>query len=108
MEQDLSPQQVAQLAERGDVTLVDVREPYEWEAGRLAGARHVPLERLGEVARELDGTIVFYCRVGGRSAMAADAFRAAGLPAHNLAGGLLAWERAGLPLEPEDGQVAPH
>lgn len=108
MENDLSPAQVAELARRGEVTLVDVREPYEHEAGHIAGDRHIPLERLGEAAGQLDGPVVFYCRVGARSAMAAEAFRAAGLPAQNMAGGLLAWERTGLPLEPEGGSVAPH
>lgn len=108
MEDDLSPAEVAELARRGDVTLVDVRERYEWDAGRIKGARHVPLEQLGEAASELGGPVVFYCRVGARSAMATEAFRAAGLPARNMAGGLLAWERSGLPLEPEGGSVAAH
>ena len=108
MEHDLSPVEVAELARRGEVTLVDVREPYEHEAGHIAGDRHIPLERLAQAAAELDGPVVFYCRVGARSAMAAEAFRAAGVPARNLAGGLLAWERSGLPLEPEGGSVAPH
>lgn len=107
MERDLSPEQVAELARNG-VTLVDVREPYEWAAGRIAGARHIPLEQLGEAAAQLDGTVIFYCRIGGRSLMAADAFRAAGIDARNLAGGLMAWVRSGLPLEPENGTVAPH
>jgi hydroxyacylglutathione hydrolase/adenylyltransferase/sulfurtransferase len=40
--------------------------------------------------------------------MAADAFRRAGFDAYSLAGGLLAWERQGLPLEPADGRVASH
>jgi rhodanese-related sulfurtransferase len=52
--------------------------------------------------------VVFYCRVGARSAMAADAFRNAGFDAHTLAGGLLAWVDAGLPLGPEGGHVAAH
>ena len=108
MEHDLTPQEVAELAGRGEVTLVDVREPYEYEAGHIAGARHVPLERLGQTAAELEGPLVFYCRVGARSAMAAEAFRSSGLPARNMAGGLVAWERSGLPLEPEGGSVAPH
>jgi len=49
--------------------------------------------------------VVFVCRVGGRSAMATEAFRQAGFDAYNLAGGVLAWERSGLPLT---GSVAPH
>jgi rhodanese-related sulfurtransferase len=53
-----------------------------------------------------DRPVVFYCRSGSRSAMATDAFRGAGFDAHNMAGGLLEWHAAGLPLEPSDGYVA--
>jgi rhodanese-related sulfurtransferase len=90
-----------------DVQLVDVREPHEFEAGRIAGARHVALGRLAEEADSLDRSrpIVFYCRVGGRSAMATQAFQASGYDAHNLAGGVVAWTVSGLPFE---GRVADH
>jgi rhodanese-related sulfurtransferase len=50
--------------------------------------------------------VVFYCRSGSRSAMATEAFRGAGFNAHNMVGGLLEWNAAGLPLEPADGYVA--
>jgi rhodanese-related sulfurtransferase len=50
--------------------------------------------------------VVFYCRSGSRSAMATEAFRGAGFDAHNMVGGLLEWNAAGLPLEPADGYVA--
>ena len=49
--------------------------------------------------------MLFYCRSGNRSGMAAEAFREAGYDAHNLAGGIEAWAEAGRPLEPEDGEV---
>jgi rhodanese-related sulfurtransferase len=49
---------------------------------------------------------VFYCRSGSRSALAAQAFAAAGFEAHNLDGGLKAWVKDGLPIEPADGHVA--
>ena len=52
--------------------------------------------------------VVFYCRVGGRSAMAASAFRRAGYDAYTMTGGLVAWEARGLPLEPDGGRVAEH
>lgn len=94
--------------ERGEIQLIDVREPYEWEAGRIAGARHLELAQLSEGADTLerDRPVVFYCRSGSRSGMAAEAFAAAGFDAHNMAGGLQDWEAAGLPLEPSDGRVA--
>ena len=105
---DYTPREVADLLERQDVQLIDVRELDEWQAGRIAGAIHIPLgelvERAGEVAR--DGPVVFYCRSGSRSAMATEAFAAAGHDAHNMSGGLLEWDADGLPLEPDDGRVA--
>ena len=96
--------------QRGEIQLVDVRESYEYEAGRIAGARHVWLADLAAQAADLDPErpIVFYCRVGARSAMAAQAFRRAGYDAWSMAGGLDAWAQEGLALEPEDGTVAAH
>jgi rhodanese-related sulfurtransferase len=52
--------------------------------------------------------VVFYCRVGARSGMAAGAFRRAGFDAYSVDGGLTEWARRGFPLEPEDGAVADH
>lgn len=104
---------VAQLAtelDRGTIVLIDVREPHEWEAGRIPGAEHVPLGELLAQAGEQDRdrTIVFQCLVGGRSAMAAEAFRQAGFDAWSLAGGIRAWDATGRPLTPDDGVVADH
>jgi rhodanese-related sulfurtransferase len=110
LQEDIPPQRAAELVREGAVQLVDVREPYEHDAGRIAGARHVELTRLTEEAGSIDRDrpVLFYCRVGNRSAMATQAFRAAGFDAYNLEGGLVAWARAALPLEPEDGVVADH
>jgi rhodanese-related sulfurtransferase len=107
---DLSPEQVADLLRRGEIELIDVREPYEHEAGRIAGSRHIELERLAAKAESIprDGPVVFHCRLGARSAMAAQAFRAAGWDARNMAGGIQAWSARGLPLEPDGGYVADH
>lgn len=109
-ESDLPPQRVAELLEQGRVQLGDVREGYEWEAGRISGARHIEIERLAGRAGEIDRDrpVVFQCRLGARSAMATAAFRAAGWDAYNLAGGIQAWVDAGLPIEPADGHVADH
>ena len=88
--------------------LVDVREPYEHEAGRIADDVHIELERLPAEASSLDRErpLVFYCRSGSRSALATQAFAASGFDAHNLAGGLQAWVKDGLPIEPAGGRVA--
>jgi rhodanese-related sulfurtransferase len=106
--EDLTPRDAAELLRSGEVQLVDVREPYEHEAGRIAGSLHIELDRLPASADELERTrpIVFYCRSGSRSAMAAQAFSASGFEAHNLDGGLEAWVGAGLPIEPDGGRVA--
>ena len=85
-----------------------MRQAYEHEAGRIAGDRHIELARLAAEVETLDRErpVVFYCRSGARSAMATEAFRGAGFDAHNMVGGLLEWEAAGLPLEPDGGYVA--
>jgi rhodanese-related sulfurtransferase len=108
MSEDLAPKRVAELLGEGETQLVDVREPYEHEAGRIAGDTHIELDRLSGEADSLDRArpLVFYCRSGSRSAMAADAFRTAGYDAYNMAGGLEAWVESGLPIEPSDGRVA--
>ena len=95
---------------RGEIQLVDVREDYEHAAGRIAGARHIELERVASKADTIDRDrpVVFYCRLGARSGMVANAFRRGGWEAYSMDGGLEAWDRAGLPLEPAGGHVADH
>jgi len=92
-EHDLEPERVAELLTRGEVELIDVRELYEREAGHIPGSRHVELERLASAAPTIprDHPVIFGCRLGARSAMATQAFRAAGWDAWNLRGGVAAW-----------------
>ena len=80
---------------------MDVREADELEAdGRFPDAVHIPLGDLSQRAGELRGErLVIACRSGARSAMAADALRASGFEAYNVDGGILRWERDGLPVE---------
>lgn len=105
---DLPPERVAAMIEAGEAELVDVRQDFEWDAGRIPAARHVPLDRLPTEAGELGSStpVVFQCRTGSRSAMATEAFRQSGRQAFNLAGGIEEWVGRGLPIEPEDGTVA--
>ena len=105
---DYTPGQVAELLQRGEIQLIDVRQPHEHEAGRIAGDRHLELTELAAQAETIDRErpVVFYCRSGSRSAMATRAFSGAGFDAHTMAGGLLHWDAAGLPLEPAGGYVA--
>jgi rhodanese-related sulfurtransferase len=108
VDSDYSPREVADLLAQGGIQLIDVRQPYEHEAGRIAGDRHLELTQLAALADTIDRDqpLVFYCRSGARSAMATEAFRNAGFDAHNMRGGVLEWEAAGLPLEPAGGYVA--
>ena len=108
MDGDYTPRQVAELLSTRQIALIDVRQLHEHEAGRIAGSQLIELSDLASRADTLprDQAIIFYCRSGARSGMATQAFRQAGYDAHNMTGGLLEWDAAGLPLEPEGGYVA--
>jgi rhodanese-related sulfurtransferase len=108
MDSDYTPQQVAEFLQQGDIQLIDIRQPEERDAGRIAGDRFIELAQLAAQVEtiERERPVVFYCRSGSRSAMATEAFRGAGFDAHNMAGGLLEWHAAGLPLDPPGGYVA--
>ena len=108
---DLDPAVLADwLAEGRELELIDVREPYEREAGHIAGSRHIELLQLSEQASTVERgqPVVFYCRVGARSELAAQAFRTAGYEAYSMAGGLVRWAQEGRPLAPAGGHVANH
>ena len=91
--------------QRDQLIILDVRQPHEWRAGRIEGARHIPLTQLPRHLRELDRhtSIVVVCRSGNRSGKAATLLRALGFDAHNLDGGVNAWTAAGLPFTTPDG-----
>lgn len=98
--------QPSELAERkDDLQVVDVREPFEWEAGHIEGALHVPMAELADRQGELatDRAIACVCRSGARSAAVTSALRNAGYDAHNVEGGMQAWAAAGLPYVASDG-----
>ena len=108
---ELEPERLAGwLLEDPDLQVIDVREPHEREAGHIAGTRHIELVGLTAQAATVETArpVVFYCRVGARSQMAAQAFRAAGYEAYSMTGGLARWAREGRPLSPEGGRVADH
>jgi adenylyltransferase/sulfurtransferase len=91
---EITPTELAaRLDAKEDFDLIDVREPYEWQLGRLPTARLIPLGQLPSALSTLDSTreIVVYCRSGKRSADATRELRAAGFRATNLAGGILRW-----------------
>jgi len=104
---EVSRDEAQKLIDEG-AQLIDVRADHEWEAGRIAGATHLPLADLAGRAGEIDQErpVVVYCRGGNRSAMAADALAEAGYDAVKMSEGIVGWSEAGLPLEPEGGRVA--
>jgi rhodanese-related sulfurtransferase len=106
---EVTPARTKELLDAGEAVVVDVREPYEREAGHIEGTRHIELERVASQAETLpkDRPIVFHCRLGARSAMAARAFRQAGYDAWSMAGGLQEWDDEGLPIA-GGGKVADH
>jgi adenylyltransferase/sulfurtransferase len=94
---DINVKDLAARIASGDApTLIDVREPNEWNAGHLEHALHIPMQqipaRLAEVPRE--GEVVVYCRMGGRSARVQQFLQEQGYTnVRNLTGGMTAWQR---------------
>lgn len=89
-----------------EIQIVDVREPYEWEAGRIAGSVHLPLNDLmAGGGSDLNTTrpVAVVCRSGNRSELGALMLQARGFDAHNVQGGLEAWDREGRPLVTSTG-----
>ena len=98
----VDPSEARRMVGDGAV-LLDVREPYEWEAGHAPEAVHVP---MGSLTLEDVGSgraVVAVCRSGSRSDRVAQALQAAGVEAVNLAGGMEVWAEQGLPVVKDDG-----
>jgi rhodanese-related sulfurtransferase len=90
------------LINREDALVLDVRDPGEYGAGHILGARNVPLSRLddGELPKRKDRPVIVYCEGGERAGKAISALRKQGFArVANLSGGLRAWQQAGLPVE---------
>ena len=85
--------------------LLDVREPDEWDAGHAPGAALIPMgqvhDRMSEISS--DARVVVICRSGGRSAAVTQVLRSRGYDAVNLAGGMRAWAKLGLPVVATSG-----
>ena len=93
---DITPKDLQKLRAEKKLRLIDVREPHEWEIGRIDGAELIPLGDLPGRAEELnrDDDIVVYCKMGGRSAKGVEVLRQLGFKKlRNLQGGINAWSR---------------
>jgi rhodanese-related sulfurtransferase len=91
-----------------EIQLVDCREPYEWEAGRVDGAIHIPVNAIMSGAGgdlDKDKPVAVICRTGNRSELATMMLQARGFDAHNVEGGMEAWEAAGFPFAAADGSA---
>jgi rhodanese-related sulfurtransferase len=104
MVRTVAPSQALELISRGEVDVIDVRDPGEWSGGHVAGARLIPLDELRAnpaSALTRDG-VLFVCAAGMRSQTAARIAAEFGLTTiYNLSGGTRGWTKAGLPLVSE-------
>ena len=90
------------LINREDALVVDVRDPGEYGAGHILGAKNVPLSRLddGELSKRKERPVVVYCDGGERAGKAISVLKKRGFArVVNLSGGIGAWQQAGLPVE---------
>ena len=101
----VSAAQATQLINREDALVLDVRDPGEYGTGHILGAKNVPMSRIGTAGSEIaakrkDKPVIVYCDNGNRAVKAAAALRSQGFArVVSLAGGLGAWQQAGLPVE---------
>lgn len=98
----VGPTQATLMINREDAVVLDVREPSEWAQGHIVNARHIPAgqleKRLTELEKFKDKAVIVCCASGNRSASASGTLRKAGFTkVYNLAGGIAAWDQAGLP-----------
>ena len=98
----MDAQTAASVQDRDDVLLIDVREQWEYDEGHIPNITLIPMNevpaRLSEIPT--DKEVIVACRSGNRSSQVVEYLRQQGYDnVHNLQGGILAWQQAGLPVE---------
>jgi rhodanese-related sulfurtransferase len=94
-----TPDEIAAALKRGEIALVDVREPHEHAAERIEGAHLHPLSALEPRSLPHGKEVVLHCGSGKRSETAFNACRKTGVVVRShMAGGIQAWKAAGLPV----------
>lgn len=92
---------VTELSTLAEPVVIDVREPWEYEAAHVPGVTHIPMgevvARISEIPADVPVHVI--CAAGGRSAQVTEYLSAQGIDATNIAGGTGAWQQAGLPTE---------
>lgn len=101
---DVDPVAATQLINHKNALVLDVREDAEYKAGHVLNAKLIPLgklgERIGELEKYRDKPVVVVCRSGARSANACALLGKQGFAeVYNLAGGMIAWQKANLPVK---------
>jgi rhodanese-related sulfurtransferase len=91
----------ARIDDKQPLLILDVRQPDEFRAGHIAGAKLIPLNELRNRMNELpkDTEILCVCRSGSRSGAAVGQLNSAGYNAFNLRGGMIGWQMAGYPVK---------
>lgn len=99
---DIDVQTVAEIKDRNDVLVLDVREQWEYDEGHIPNVTLIPMNEIPNRLDEIptDKEVVVTCRSGNRSGQVADFLRQQGYTnIHNMTGGILDWQAAGLPVE---------
>lgn len=99
----LEPAEVLAKLNDGTAYVIDVREPNEYAEAHIAGVPLMPLSKFdpSAVSPPENKTLIIHCRSGRRCGLASEQLIAAGYTGtfYRMAGGLLAWTAAGLPVE---------
>lgn len=93
---------VAAVKDMDNVVVLDVREQWEYDEGNIPGVTLIPVSQVASRLSEIptDKEVIITCRSGNRSGQVTDYLREQGFDnVHNMDGGILAWEAAGLPVE---------
>lgn len=98
-----SPAEAIRMINHDDAVVLDVREDGEYRNGHIINALHIPQnklkDRLAELDKHKDKAIIISCRSGSRSGQACAMLKKQGFDSvYNLAGGVMAWQSASLPL----------
>jgi rhodanese-related sulfurtransferase len=91
--ENISVDEVKNIANDKNTMIIDVRQPYEYSAGHIPGAKLIPLSEIGNRLAEIDKnkTIVVVCASGARSARASAILGKAGYKVYNMLGGMSSW-----------------
>lgn len=92
-------EEFAEKMAQKEVRLIDVRTPKEYAEGHLAGAENIDVKAadFAERIKDIKGMVAVYCCGGRRSLKAAELLAKQGCTVYNLDGGILAWQKAGMP-----------